>query len=520
MSAPTSADDLAAGAPERLHPLFLLSGLTGSLRGMFGAYALIAYLLVSGRGQFALLGAIGLIVFTIVGVALYWTRFEYRVGANDIRIDSGIISRTHRSIPFDRIQDVDITQGPLQRLLGLARVTFETGGGSAGSGAEEGVLQAITLERAEAIRTLIRSRRAHEVTATDAEAAAANEGAPVYALSVPRLILAGIFNFSLAVLAGLFGLSQTFGDALGFDPLSEQFWRDLLSAGDPVAQYAAQHRLAAVVAGLLLLILVGLLTGIVRTTVREFGFRLDRTDVGLRRRRGLFTRTDVTLPAKRAQAVVVATGPVREFWGWSELRLQSLARDEGGKGDHVLAPLAKDDEVNAILAELGWRPIGRQPAWTRVSSAYVWTRVIAFSPLLAILGLNLLVFLATPLWVDETIRAEVTAMILPGLIPILILFVLLLVAIAVRWLDWRRMAYAVDGDRLLVRMGWWRRRLLVLPFAKIQSIDLIENFITRWFGTSSLRLGVAGGGVRGHSIPAIPRADARQLRDQLLESHA
>jgi putative membrane protein len=520
MSAPTSADDLAAGAPERLHPLFLLSGLTGSLRGMFGAYALIAYLLVSGRGQFALLGAIGLIVFTIVGVALYWTRFEYRVGANDIRIDSGIISRTHRSIPFDRIQDVDITQGPLQRLLGLARVTFETGGGSAGSGAEEGVLQAITLERAEAIRTLIRSRRAHEVTATDAEAAAANEGAPVYALSVPRLILAGIFNFSLAVLAGLFGLSQTFGDALGFDPLSEKFWRDLLSAGDPVAQYAAQHRLAAVVAGLLLLILVGLLTGIVRTTVREFGFRLDRTDVGLRRRRGLFTRTDVTLPAKRAQAVVVATGPVREFWGWSELRLQSLARDEGGKGDHVLAPLAKDDEVNAILAELGWRPIGRQPAWTRVSSAYVWTRVIAFSPLLAILGLNLLVFLAAPLWVDETMRADVTAMILPGLIPILILFVLLLVAIAVRWLDWRRMAYAVDGDRLLVRMGWWRRRLLVLPFAKIQSIDLIENFITRWFGTSSLRLGVAGGGVRGHSIPAIPRADARQLRDQLLESHA
>ena len=220
------------------------------------------------------------------------------------------------------------------------------------------------------------------------------------------------------------------------------------------------------------------------------------------------------------QAVVVATGPVRELGGWRELRLQSLARDEGGKGDHVLAPLAKDREVDAILAELGWKPVGRQPAWTRVSRAYVWTRVIAFGPLLAILGLNLLVFMAAPLWVGEAIRADVTAMILPGLIPILILFVLLLVAIAVRWLDWRRMAYAIDGDRLLVRMGWWRRRLLVLPFAKIQSIDLTENFITRWFGTSSLRFGVAGGGVRGHSIPAIPRAGARQLRDKLLESHA
>jgi putative membrane protein len=475
---------------------------------------------VSGRGQLALLGAIGLIVFTIVGVALYWTRFEYRVGVDDIRIDSGIVSRTHRSIPFDRIQDVDITQGPLQRLLGLAKVTFETGGGSTASGAEEGVLQAITLDRAEAIRSLIRSRRAREPGATQVESAAADEGAPVYTLSFPRLILAGVFNFSLAVLAGLFGLSQTFGDALGFDPLSEKFWRDVLSAGDPVAQYAAQHRVAAVLAGLLLLVLIGLLTGIVRTTVREFGFRLDRTDVGLRRRRGLFTRTDVTLPARRAQAVVVATGPVREQWGWSELRLQSLARDEGGKGDHVLAPLARDGEVDAILAELGWRPVAPQPAWTRVSKAYVWARVIAFAPLLAILGLHLLAFLFAPLWVADSMRAEVMAMILPGLIPILILFVLLLVAIGMRWLDWRRMAYALDGDRLLVRMGWWRRRLLILPFPKIQSIDLTENFITRWFGTASLRFGVAGGGMRGHSIPGIPRARARQLRDELLELHA
>jgi pimeloyl-ACP methyl ester carboxylesterase len=29
-----------------------------------------------------------------------------RIGADEIRIDSGIVSRTHRSIPFDRIQDV------------------------------------------------------------------------------------------------------------------------------------------------------------------------------------------------------------------------------------------------------------------------------------------------------------------------------------------------------------------------------------------------------------------------------
>ena len=116
---------------------------------MAGGYAVIGYLAVSGRMQTALIGAVLLILFMAAGLFLYWRRFEYRVGENEIRIDSGILNRTHRSIPFGRIQDVDITQGPVARLLGLARVKFETGGSA---GEEEGVLQAILLERAQELR--------------------------------------------------------------------------------------------------------------------------------------------------------------------------------------------------------------------------------------------------------------------------------------------------------------------------------------------------------------------------------
>lgn len=136
MSEPTSTDDASVGPPERLHPFFLLTGLGGSLRGMAGGYALIGYLVVSGKWGRALFAMLALLLFMAIGVFLYWRRFEFRVGANEIRIDSGIVSRTHRSIPFDRIQDVDITQGPLARVLGLARVKFETG---ASGGEEEGL---------------------------------------------------------------------------------------------------------------------------------------------------------------------------------------------------------------------------------------------------------------------------------------------------------------------------------------------------------------------------------------------
>jgi putative membrane protein len=487
-----TTEDRAVGEPERLHPLFLLTGLGGSLRGMAGGYAFIGYLAVSGRAGTAVLAAIGLFAVLLFSMFLYWTRFEFRVGDNEIRIDSGIISRTHRSIPFDRIQDVDISQGPIARLVGIAKVKFETGG-SGGAGQDEGVLHAIPLERAQELRALIRARRS-----TGAAAVAASEEAeqpPVFAMNPKRVLLAGVFNFSLALFAGLVGATQTFGDVLGFDPLSRTFWLGLVSAGDPIADYILAHRVAAAFAGAALLVLIGLATGIVRTVLREYGFRLDRTEVGLRRRRGLLTRTDVTLPARRAQAVIVGTGPLRDKFRWRDLKLQSLASDEGGGGDHVLAPLARDEEVNAIIAALGWRPLSASIAWLRVSSAYLWTLAAVLAPLLLIAALAAL---SAP-------NAALGVVVMLGLL-------------FIRWRGWKRTLYALDSDRLLFRTGWWRRRTVILPLVRIQSIDLTESFVTRWFGTASLAFGVAGGsGFSAHVIPALPRDTARALRSRLLD---
>jgi putative membrane protein len=488
--------EIAVAGPERLHPLFLLTGIGRGLRGLTGAYALVAYLAVSGKLWLGLTIAAGLLAFSIISVIIYWRRFEFRVGQDDIRIDSGVFSRTHRSIPFDRIQDVDITQGPIARVLGLARVTFETGAGSVQPGKEDGVIHAISVQRAGELRNLVRARRSEAAPA--AAAIEASDEAPVYSMTFPRLLLAGTFNFSLALFAGLFGLTQTVGNVAGFDPFERSFWERALSAGGPAREYVLLHPAAAAVAGALLLVLAGLLTGAIRTVTREWGFRLDRTGVGLRRRRGLFTRTDVTLPTKRAQAAILASGPVREGFGFSELKLQNLAGDEDKSGNHVLAPLATGDESGRILSALGWRELPDPVEWKRVSRSFVWSFLLGVAPFIIAGAAAQLVFLP-----------------LLGFIWLAVPFALWFA----RQLEWRRIGYALDGDRLLIRSGWWRRRTTVLPLSKIQSIDLRESFVTRWFGTASLQFGVAGGtALAPHSIPAIPREGARQLRDRLLGS--
>ena len=168
-------------------------------------------------------------------------------------------------------------------------------------------------------------------------------------------------------------------------------------------------------------------------------------------------------------------------------RAPSLARDEGNKGDHVLAPLADDSEVDRILGELAWRPVSRGASWQRLSKAYVTVFVIGLSPVILLLGLIVGALSLVPLTLDPVVAENVSQSLRPMLLSASILLSVVAVAILLRWLAWHRAAYALDGDRLLVRNGWWRRRLTILPTAKIQSIDVAENLVSRLAALPSVK---------------------------------
>jgi putative membrane protein len=483
--------DAATAPVERLHPLYLITGLGKALKGAWGLIAGMAVLGSQGRWWLVALVAIGFVILSVGSLLIGWLKFEYRVGGDELRIDSGFLSRNSRAIPFDRVTDVDLEQGPLHRLFGLARVRLETGA-SAGAKGEDGVLDTIALGRAEQLRDHIRARRGRAAIGDPAQE---DVDAPaLFAMDSRRVATAGLFNFSLAVVAGLFGLTQTFGDVLGFDPFKRAFWIGLAERSGPLRELILAHQIIAIVGGATLLILLGIATGMVRTTLREHGFRVDRTEAGLRRRRGLLTLTDVTVPVRRVQAAILASGPIRRAFGWCELKLQSLAMD-GVKGDHVVAPLAHPTEAEAILASLGWPAAPSTGEWSSVSKSYVTSLAALLAlPAAAAIIVGLLVQPLAALWALGA-----------GL------------AVGARWLAWRQTRYSLSDRALFVEQGWWRRRRSILPIANIQSIDLTESVWSRLFGVCTLRFGVAGGGgFASHHVPALRRSKGEELRHGLL----
>lgn len=98
------------------------------------------------------------LVITIVEVMvpLSYKNFLYEITDGELRIEKGVITKTYKSIPFSRIQNVEIVRGILARFFGFSAVKIHTAGYSGPqNNAAEGVLPAVSVEEAERLRSIL-----------------------------------------------------------------------------------------------------------------------------------------------------------------------------------------------------------------------------------------------------------------------------------------------------------------------------------------------------------------------------
>ncbi len=441
------------------------------------------------------------LLFSLFFRWLAWLRFHYFVGEHDIRVEKGILNRTARSIPYARIQDVSIEQKPLARMMGLGEVKFETGGGDG----DDAKLSFVTLEEANRLRALIRSRKAGLAVSApvDAPVDVEEDPHPIFAMDGKRVFVFGLYSFSLVIFAVLGGLAQQFDFLLPFDFWDVKHWIGLAEErGVSVNQINGVGLFAQLIlafGAISSLIFIGFATGVVRTILREHAFRLDQTTKGFRRRRGLFTLTDVIMPTHRVQAAIVQTGPFRKRRGWHGLKFVSLAQDSKQEANYVAAPFATLDEVWRIAhAAAIAAPDGDERLQKGVAT-YWLTQLVFIAPVLLTAMAALVIFADVPI----------------GRTTLLLL--LLLLPGAFFWLDWRQYRFGLDDHQLYVKRGWWRQQMTIAPQLKVQSVEIAQGPLSRRQGLASLRFGIAGGTME---MIALPLATAVAIRDAVMEKVA
>jgi membrane protein YdbS with pleckstrin-like domain len=67
-------------------------------------------------------------VLVLVLPGRIYRRWGYDMGDEQLRVLRGFLWRTDTIVPFNRIQHIDVAQGPLQRMFGLSALILHTAG--------------------------------------------------------------------------------------------------------------------------------------------------------------------------------------------------------------------------------------------------------------------------------------------------------------------------------------------------------------------------------------------------------
>lgn len=419
-----------------------------------GGLVIFAGILSTGDVGTGLPGLLALLVVGVLATAgwqlLYHRRFDYELTDDTVDIQSGVISRREREIPYRRIHNVDVAQNAVQRLLGIAEVRLETAGGSE----TEASLQYVSRTTADWLQEELSDRK--RVAGGEAEPTAAGE--ELFRMGPRDLLVLGVVSADLRLLAIVGVLASGVAPALveALPPGIEI----LLALGPSIA--------------LLALLGFWIVSG-VRALFRYYDFRLTRQGDELRYERGLLQRYNGTIPLEKVQAVSIRENPLARRLGYATLVIETAGYATGsGATVQSAVPIGRRERVVELatsVAPVSTLEVERPPRRARTRYAIRYA-----------LGVVVLTGLA---WSVDAVTS-----ILPQWYAVL---ALILAVPPAAHLTWRHRGYCEGEDFVVTRAGFWQRKTAIVPYDRVQTVVSTQTIFQRRRHLASVVIDTAGG---------------------------
>ena len=425
-----------------------------------------AYLIEKELLVVALLAVVGLVVVLIALFWVSWRFHTFRITGDDVEVRSGVLFRTHRRAPLDRVQGVNLTRPAIARLLGAAKLEV------VGAGLDSNVkLEYLSTANAETIRgdilRLASGRQQADAAQRAVRAGAASAGGRVATTLMTNLgeIVEGVQDDDtepesvVRIPPGRLILAQLLsGSTLAF--------LVLVVAVIVAAAWRPLWLLAALAAIVPSAIAFGVYS--VRQIIRSFRYSIAPTSAGVRITFGLLTTVTETLPPGRVHAVEVVQPMLWRWGGWWRIRVNRLS-GLSSAGASVQAadvlPIGTRDDVERVLRLL-------LPSF-EIDRAALDAALLGRGP-------------------DEGFTTSPRR---------------------ARWLlplSWRRNGFRLTDQALVMRRGRVWPRMVVLPLARLQSLGMSQGPLARAFRVAHLTGHTVLGPVSGE-VSSLDRDDVQAV---------
>ncbi|WP_207929232.1 PH domain-containing protein [Actinomadura sp. 6K520] len=158
-------------------------------------------------------------------------------------------------------------------------------------------------------------------------------------------------------------------------------------------------------------------------------------------------------------------------------------------------PVYQAEQAFAPGGGLQWSHISKRHGWHRLLTAVLWAMPIG--------GVGAFI-----VWGNG------------GLVPAVMSIAAVGLGVVLTWLlaelDRRTYGYVERADDLIVTHGVFVRRLIVVPYGRMQFVDVTAGLLERWMGIATVRLHTAAAATDA-TIPSLPTTEAALLRDRLAQ---
>lgn len=320
--------------------------LQGIIRGLWAPILLVIYKFDWSKLSFLIFGI--LILLLIIGVIAYlkYINFTYFLDEKkqEFVINKGVITKNNITIQLDKIQQVNINQSVVQKLVGVFSVDIDT----AGSNKKEASIRAVDNEVALYLKSKLLS---YETNAKEIplEESSLESEKPFLKIDFLTLLKVGVtsnYGRSIALLIGFIG--TLYG---GFQDVVNSFEVNEEEVNGFVDQGLSYFSLSFFLMGVLIVVL---LINLIRTFVKYFDYQMVIQRKALAITHGLFAKKNTLLKPSKVQITAFSQNFFQRKLNLFDLRLKQAsstdeAETDGKDNNDIEVPGCNSSEKEAIL---------------------------------------------------------------------------------------------------------------------------------------------------------------------------
>ncbi|PEZ82401.1 PH domain-containing protein [Bacillus sp. AFS017274] len=442
---------------KRLHPFKIPFEFWKLLKGN-AFFIIMLYVLNFGSEKTYMkvlqIGFLVYLIWKVISIILKWYTYKYQIKEGTIYITSGLISKSYRTVPLHKVQNVQQRTTLFHKIFSLTSLTFETGmTGDQGTVPFE-VISRREAERLEGEYASKQEIPVIEVDIPEERIAEPTHGKTIHFTPTKQDVLKASFTSLsfLALIPILATLYNTLDDFINLEN-AEGFLAKLLDTW---------WIITIVLAGL---ICVAVAFGIVSTFVKYGKYEISSDHERIYIKKGVLDESAFSIQKEKVQAVEITQSIIKRLLGLAEVQLVSA----GNTGDeeletNTLYPFLSIERAYGMVEEIlpaykverSMKPLSKQAFKIRMlRPSFFW-----------ILTTLAIYYFKPSLWY--------------------ISLILLVLIYSLRIMDYKNSRYLLNDEFIQFKSGSLETSLFITKRSKVIQIEVERSKLQKLFGLATI----------------------------------